>query len=295
MCEAWVWADNQFTTRKPANTNFRHYAKTIFDAIKDQKPWFGIEQEYSLLEQKNKFALKPLGWPSSGYPGPQGPYYCSVGANHCFGRAIMDAHYKTCLYAGIKISGSNAEVMPGQWEFQVGPCEGIEIGDHMWTARYLLQRVAEDFKVSVSFEPKLFKDWNGAGCHTNFSTEAMRQGHGGMDYIEGLLKRLADKHILHLKFYGDNSQRLTGHHETSSKDVFSYGIGDRAASVRIPTSTAAQKKGYIEDRRPASDIDPYVVGAILCDTTLIDDSLFKPLKEHYISWRDWRIVTPIEM
>ena len=99
MCEAYVWADEKFTSLLPANTNFRYFAKKVWDSVKDDKPWYGIEQEYSLLEQKNKFTIKPLGWPSSGYPGPQGPYYCSVGANHCYGRAIMDAHYKACLYA----------------------------------------------------------------------------------------------------------------------------------------------------------------------------------------------------
>lgn len=149
----------------------------------------------------------------------------------------------------------------------------MDIGDHLWIARYLLQRVAEDFNVAVSFAPKLFKDWNGAGCHTNYSTLDMREGKGGMDYIEGMMKKFAEKHLLHLDVYGDNSQRLTGAHETSSRDEFSYGIGSRAASVRIPTSTAAAKKGYIEDRRPASEIDPYVVGSIICDTTLLEKSL----------------------
>jgi glutamine synthetase len=185
MTETFVWADDKFTTLKPANTNFRHYAKAIFDAGKFEEPWFGIEQEYSLLEIKNNFTVKPLGWPSSGFPGPQGPYYCSV--------AIIDAHYKACLFASIKISGTNCEVMPGQWEYQVGPAIGIEAGDMMWISRYLLGRVAEDFSISVSFEPKLFKDWNGAGCHTNYSTKTMREK-GGMDYIEGLLKRMAPKH-----------------------------------------------------------------------------------------------------
>lgn len=113
LCETYVWADESFTKLIPSNTNFRHFASKIFEAGDYEKPWFGIEQEYSLLETKNKFVIKPLGWPSSGFPGPQGPYYCSVGANNCYGRAIMDAHYKACLYSGIKISGTNCEVMPG--------------------------------------------------------------------------------------------------------------------------------------------------------------------------------------
>lgn len=295
LTETYVWADDTFKTLIPANTNFRHFAKKIFDAGEFEKPWFGIEQEYSLLETKNKFVIKPLGWPSSGFPGPQGPYYCSVGANNCYGRAIMDAHYKACLFAGIKISGTNCEVMPGQWEYQVGPAFGIEIGDMLWVSRYLLARVAEDFGVSVSFEPKLFKDWNGAGCHTNYSTETMRQGTGGMDYIHGLMERMSKKHLQHLELYGDNSKRLTGHHETSDPKVFSYGAGNRAASVRIPTSTAADNgKGYIEDRRPASDIDPYIVGAAIIDTTLLDESLIKPLHEHYLTWKAWLPTANIE-
>lgn len=286
LTETYVWADESFSSLVPANTNFRHFAKKIFDAGMYEQPWFGIEQEYSLLETKNNFTIKPLGWPSSGYPGAQGPYYCSVGANICYGRAIIDAHYKACLFASIKISGTNCEVMPGQWEFQVGPCLGIEVGDQIWIARYLLGRVAEDFGVSVSFEPKLFRDWNGAGCHTNYSTKTMREI-GGMDYIEGLLKKMAPKHVLHISLYGNNEKRLTGHHETSNKEVFSYGVGNRASSVRIPTSTAAAKKGYIEDRRPASDMDPYVVGAAIIDTTLIENSLLAPLQEHYLKWKAW--------
>ena len=131
--------------------------------------------------------MKPLGWPSNGYPGVQGPYYCSVGGNVCFGREIADLHYKACLYAGLKISGTNAEVMPGQWEFQIGPCLGIEVGDHMFMARYLLGRVVESFNLSVSFAPKLFPDWNGSGCHTNFSTKIMLEGTGGMKYIEDMM------------------------------------------------------------------------------------------------------------
>ena len=121
MTETYKWTDSTYTQLEPANTNFRVHAKKIFDAKLDEEPWYGIEQEYTLVGTKTKFTTWPLGWPNNGYPGPQGPYYCSVGANNCFGRVIADAHYRACLYAGIKVSGTNAEVMPGQWEYQVGP------------------------------------------------------------------------------------------------------------------------------------------------------------------------------
>jgi glutamine synthetase len=221
---------------RPANSNFRHFAKQIFDANVEEKPWFGIEQEYTILEEKNRFTTHPYGWPKSGFPGNQGPYYCSTGGNCTFGRTVADAHYKCCLYAGIKISGVNAEVMPGQWEYQIGPCLGIEIGDHMWMSRYLLHRCCEEYNLIASFDPKIFNDWNGSGCHTNFSTETMRQGTGGMEYIESMMERFRKTHEVHMKLYGeDNNLRLTGIHETSSFNDFSYGTGNRAASFRIPT------------------------------------------------------------
>jgi glutamine synthetase len=158
----------------------------------------------------------------------------------------------------------------------------------------MLSRIAEDFNISVTYAPKLFKDWNGAGCHTNYSTKSMRAGEGGMEYIEGILKRLGTKHLEHIELYGDNSARLTGHHETSNVGVFSYGAGNRAASCRIPTTTAADKKGYVEDRRPASDIDPYVVTAMITDTTLNDVSLAQPLVDAYRKWKKWLRETTIE-
>jgi glutamine synthetase len=241
--------------------------------------------------EQNNFTTHPLGFPASGFPGPQGPYYCSVGANNCFGREVSEAHYRCCLYAGIKISGTNAEVMPGQWEFQIGPSLGISIGDHMWMARYILGRVSEDYGVIHSFEPKLFTDWNGAGCHTNFSNIKMREGSGGMDYIEHCCNKLKgnerdDKHKLHISMYGNNKGRLTGIHETSRMDKFSWGVGNRAASVRIPTQVKADNgAGYIEDRRPGSDIDPYVVGSLIIDTVENDATLAVPLIEHYRVWQ----------
>jgi len=164
------------------------------------------------------------------------------------------------------------------------------MGDHLWMARYLLLRVAEDYNVDVSFAPKLFPDWNGSGCHTNYSTKTMRGGEQGMKYIDDMMVKMAAKHVLHLSVYGDgNEKRLTGHHETSSMHKFSYGTGNRAASVRIPTSTAnANGKGYIEDRRPASNMDPYLVTAMIVDTTLAHETHLEPMLKALEEWRVWK-------
>jgi glutamine synthetase len=156
----------------------------------------------------------------------------------------------------------------------------------MWISRYLLGRICEAYNLSVSFEPKLFADWNGSGCHTNFSTKTMREGTGGMKYIDDMMVHFEKAHPLHMKLYGEgNASRLTGVHETSSYSKFSYGAGNRAASFRIPTSVmAANGKGYIEDRRPGSNIDPYVVGSLILSTSCLNGSGVQPMEEHYTKW-----------
>ncbi|KAI9313849.1 hypothetical protein BX666DRAFT_551405 [Dichotomocladium elegans] len=253
----------------PHKTNYRHACKKIMDTHAHQHPWFGIEQEYMLINPETE---KPYGWPKHGFPEAQGKYYCGIGAGKIFGRDIVEAHYRACLYAGITISGVNAEVAPGQFEFQVGPCEGIDAGDHLWAARYLLERVAEDFGIEVTIHPKPIKgDWNGAGCHTNFSTLAMRE-EGGLAEIEKAIKKMSLRHNEHIAVYGeDNDQRLTGRHETGHIGTFNYGVANRGASIRIPRHVGKDGKGYLEDRRPASNIDPYRVTAIITETTFLPD------------------------
>ncbi|MEZ4980877.1 MAG: glutamine synthetase beta-grasp domain-containing protein [Saprospiraceae bacterium] len=220
----------------------------------DEDFWFGFEQEYVLTKDNI-----PLGFPKQGYPRPQGPYYCAVGSDNVAGRDIVEEHFDLCLDCGLDITGINAEVLLGQWEFQVLG-KGKKGGDDLWLARYLLYRVAEKHGVKVEFHPKPIKgDWNGSGCHTNFSNKEMREV-GGKKYFEDILERFKLTHAEHVAVYGsDNDQRLTGLHETQSIKKFSYGISDRGASIRIPVSTAETWKGYLEDRRPASHMDPYVV------------------------------------
>jgi len=248
-------------------TNGRRAAKAIFDEAPEEVPWFGIEQEYTLFETDK---VTPLGWPKGGFPGPQGPYYCGVGAENAWGRNVADLHYKCCLHAGVKIAGQNAEVMPGQWEFQVGPCTGIDQGDHLWMARYLMVRVTEELGVVVSFDPKPIPgDWNGAGCHTNYSTAKMRAA-GGYKTIVEAIEKLGKKHAEHVAVYGEgNERRMTGMHETAKLDEFSYGVANRGASIRIPRTAEKDGCGYFEDRRPASNIDPYIVTAKIFKTTCL--------------------------
>ncbi|KAL8161191.1 hypothetical protein V2J09_012680 [Rumex salicifolius] len=251
MCDAYT------PQGEPIPTNKRAKAAEIFSHpdVACEETWFGIEQEYTLLQ-------RDVNWP--------GPYYCGIGADKAFGRDIVDSHYKACLFAGINISGINGEVMPGQWEFQVGPAVGISAGDELWVARYILERITEIAGVVVSFDPKPIPgDWNGAGAHTNYSTKSMRED-GGYEIIKAAIEKLGLKHKEHIAAYGEgNERRLTGRHETASIETFLWGVANRGASIRVGRDTEKNGKGYFEDRRPASNMDPYVVTSMIAETTLL--------------------------
>ncbi len=256
MCEVLL---TDFT---PHPTNTRAACLEVAEKYADDEPWFGIEQEYTFLQDG-----RPLGWPLNGYPAPQGPYYCGVGGDKMPGREIVERHTTACLKAGIAIEGTNAEVMMGQWEFQIGVLPPPLIGDQLWTARWLLFRIAEDFGVFATLEPKpVFGDWNGAGAHTNFSTKAMRE-EGGWDAIIAACEALGKNVDEHVGNYGHGiADRLTGAHETALYSEFTYGTSDRGASIRIPWGVAKDRRGWLEDRRPNANMDPYVVSRLITET-----------------------------
>ena len=244
-------------------TNTRALLRPIAERFEAQEAIFGIEQEYTFFKGE-----RPLGFPVAGFPAAQGGYYCGVGADEVFGRDIVELHLDRCIEAGLAICGINAEVMPGQWEFQIGPVDALTASDHLWIARWLLYRTAEDFEVSATLDAKPVKgDWNGAGAHTNFSTKAMREGYDAIITACESLGADQEKVLEHVSQYGFGIQdRLTGLHETAPWDVYSYGVSDRGASVRIPWQVEVDKKGYIEDRRPNANVDPYVVTRLLVNT-----------------------------
>lgn len=250
----------------PHVSNHRPTLANVADRYENSEVWVAVEQEYTLYGRDGR----PLGWPDIGYPKPQGPYYCSPDRNT--GYALVEAHKDTCLYLGLPISGINAEVMLGQWEYQLGPQAPMAVADGLILSRWLLKRMASKYLNGyVSFDPKPESgDWNGAGAHVNFSTREMRED-GGLRAVVRGAQKLARTHEEHIKVYGKgNERRLTGQHETASIERFRVGESDRGASVRIPIATLQAGKGYLEDRRPAANMNPYLVFAALMESILGD-------------------------
>ena len=239
--------------------------------------WFGFEQEYTIMKEG-----KPIGFPKDGFPEPQGKYYCGVGNSQVNGRLFVEQHMENCIMAGIEITGINAEVMLGQWEYQVLGKGKLKSGDDLWVSRYILNQMSEDYGFNIEYHPKpVTGDWNGSGLHCNFSNTKMRE-EGGKQYFDAIFKTFESRHIEHIKCYGSsNDMRLTGEHETQSIHKFSWGVSDRGASIRVPISTEKEWKGYVEDRRPASNADPYRIINIINESIINSEELYKTLHNMY--------------
>lgn len=265
-----VMCETRRNDRSVLENSYREEANKIFTSDLLQEPWFGIEQEYFFIDPKTQ---KPLGYEEKNENTREKTHYCSVGSENAYGRDIADLHMNACLAAGIVVSGINAEVACGQWEYQIGPCVGIQAGDHLWMSRYILERVAERAGVSISWEPKPILNVNGSGCHVNYSTKLMRHGNTnklGLEYIKEAVEELKKNHEEHMKLYGaDNDKRMTGENETAEFSVFTYGYGSRNTSIRIGHDVVKNQNGYFEDRRPASNMDPYLVTGKIFETTCL--------------------------
>jgi glutamine synthetase len=253
----------------PVSGNTRLSAEHTFNTRKSEDIWFGLEQEYVLYNRKIGHPISEdhiIGWSSEGIDPPQGQYYCRVDIP---GRDIAEEHMIRCLDSGVIVSGMNAEAMIGQWKYQIGPCSGIEAGDDHWMSRYILDRVCVKYKLRASLDPKpVSGEHKGSGCHTNFSTKSMRDC-GTEEIFLSAIERLEAKHKVHMEQYGEgNERRLSKNIDTLNSYAFSYGVGNRDASVRIPIELHNRnyKSGYLEDRRPSSRMDPYVVTRCIAET-----------------------------
>jgi glutamine synthetase len=251
----------------PLPNNHYDFANEVFSQKKDEEPWFGLEQEYFIMDNRTR---QPIGMHDH-INTPQGQFYCGVGGINSYGRGIANQHYVDCLTYNLQISGINQEVAVGQWEFQIGPVTGIGAAHQMMIARFLLELGAERNGCYISYEPKPFLEWNGSGCHINFSTKTMREP-GGLATILSAMTKLEENHSKHILVYGNgNEKRLTGKHETSSMHKFTWGVGTRNTSVRIGNETYKNGCGYFEDRRPAANIDPYITTAMIFETSVINE------------------------
>jgi glutamine synthetase len=266
MCAVY----NDLALTVPAVNNNYEAARVIFDKHGDTDPWFGFEQEFFLFQRENtNMKLVPPQLESMDTCNPQGQYYCSVGSENAFGRDLINSFIDHCISAELGLYGTNAEVAPGQWEFQIGTVKGIAAAHELWLARYILLRVAESYDLCISLHPKPYNHINGSGCHTNFSNKLTR-ANGGFEAMKRMFAKLEGCHKEHIDNYGsDNSLRLTGIHETSSMERFTWSVAGRHTSVRVGREVAMNGSGYFEDRRPASNCDPYLVSSLLVKNTIV--------------------------
>lgn len=254
LCECYNY------DKTPHATNTRSKCVETATLFESFECLFGIEQEYMIIDH-NKTSIANVALSEGN---ANGKSYCAVGGDRSFYRNLSTQHLQYCLKAGIEICGTNAEVTPLQWEWQIGVCNALKVSDDLLMSRYIMQRLSESYNCSVTFHPKPYPEVNGSGAHTNFSTKQMRDQTNGLSYIKKACELLKPHHLEHMAVYGsDNDKRMTGIHETSSHDNFSFGEGNRECSIRIPLPVVQNGYGYLEDRRPASNCDPYLVTEII--------------------------------
>ena len=277
----------------PHFTNHRAKAVEILEKAAKHEPMFGIEQEYFLLtrnqaiyEYTDKDGTKkaerqylPYKWLGHGNPGGGGKFHStSVGGEVAYGREVAEEHLAACLKAGLEIWGINSEGLASQWEYQIGICDGIEISDQIWIARYILHRITEPHNLIANMECKPYKNFYGNGLHTNFSTKAMREGADGkkgIEFIREACIKLSkpETHKRHLEVYGEgNLERLIGNNTwTASHETCTWAEHSKDVSLRIPVDTVNAEQGYFEDRRVGANADPYQVVTVLVQSILLDD------------------------
>jgi glutamine synthetase len=267
-CTVYVLCEVLNSDGKPHETNDR--AKLGKD---DEDFWVGFEQEYFIRSGHNK---PIIGFNNGGIIDLQGTYYCGVGGQ-MVGRSLTEQHLDMCLEYGIGIEGTNAEVALGQWEYQVFAKGKLKAADDLWMSRYFLYKIAEKYGNQIELHPKplITGDWNGSGLHTNFSNKRMRET-GGEKYFKSIFASFESRMNEHIENYGsDNHLRLTGKHETQSINKFSWGVSDRGASIRVPKVVGETWKGYLEDRRPASNANPYCILNVICESLKLAEQLFE--------------------
>jgi glutamine synthetase len=239
---------------EPMSNNYRQNAVKIFNDNKEIEPMFELEQDYFIINPNNN---KPLGFPISGYPEPEGDYFCSIGTLNNFGRKIADLHYKLCLVAGVNIYSISANVAPGQWKFQIGQCNGIEAGDHMMIARYILDRIGELNNVCIDYSEKPVQgNWNHSKCCVNYSTRHMRRGLGdkrGIDFITDAIKKL--------KKNNDDYVNILNYNTDTNMDMNNF--------ITIPNEVNVKECGYFEDKRPPANINPYLLTSTILSLTMV--------------------------